>query len=108
MGLQNLFASMTGFFVPAIKHALVGESKDVEKWRLVFGIPAIVYSLATIGFLLFASGEVQPFDWRTYSKEDVNEDSVINDSNTDHLDYKRDSTDDSRENAEHREMVDKI
>ena len=70
MGLSNGFGSMAGFIVPAIKSAVVGETKDVNRWRLVFGIPAIIYGVATIGFLLFASGEVQSFDWRSYSGKD--------------------------------------
>jgi len=73
MGLSNGFGSIAGIFVPMVKENLVGSpatcSDLIHRWRIMFAIPAGIYVVVAIIFLIFASGEVQNFDKKEYKKK---------------------------------------
>ena len=89
MGLTNGFGSVAGIFVPLVKEKIVGSPTACvdlihrwaislfvgniyflkPRWRIMFAIPAAIYGVVAILFVIFASGEVQEFDRKEYKKK---------------------------------------
>lgn len=70
MGLSNGFGSIAGIIVPPVKEALVGSPSTcadlINRWRIMFAIPAGVYSVTAIIFIVFGRAEVEDFDRKEY------------------------------------------
>ncbi|XP_023342681.1 putative inorganic phosphate cotransporter isoform X2 [Eurytemora carolleeae] len=73
MGLTNGFGSIAGIFVPLVKSAIVKSPADcaelISRWRIVFVIPAVIYTTVAILFVIIGSGEVQEYDKKVYKKK---------------------------------------
>jgi len=79
-GLSNGCGNMAGFLAPLAISAILGEVEDPDeimtRWKIVFGIPLMLYSLSLATFWIFGSGEVQEFDKKKYNiKEDESSES---------------------------------
>jgi len=73
-GLSNGCGNMAGFLAPLAIAAILGEGHDPEeslnRWKIVFGIPLVLYSLSLATFFTFGSGEVQEFNNKIYNNKD--------------------------------------
>lgn len=65
-GIMNVFGSIPGFIIPPIVGALTDGRNNIEQWRWIFWITAIVFFSATILFWIFGSASIQP--WNDYSQ----------------------------------------
>ncbi|XP_013405236.2 sialin-like [Lingula anatina] len=59
-GISNTLACFSGIISPNIVGALTPNGTR-EEWKWVFFITCAIYSFGTLFFLIFASGEVQPW-----------------------------------------------
>lgn len=66
-GISNSVASVTGFISPAVVGLITKESQTREQWQIVFYIAAAIYAFGAVFYLIFASGELQP-----WAREDHN------------------------------------
>ncbi|XP_053379219.1 sialin-like [Mercenaria mercenaria] len=67
LAISNTAGSLCGFFAPfAIGFITVDKTR--EQWKTVFYITAAVYTFGAIIFIMFGSGELQP--WARDEKED--------------------------------------
>eukprot|EP00112_Aurelia_sp_Birch-Aquarium-sp1_P023445 Seg699.7 transcript_id=Seg699.7/GoldUCD/mRNA.D3Y31 product="Vesicular glutamate transporter 2" protein_id=Seg699.7/GoldUCD/D3Y31 len=60
LGISNCFATIPGIVSPLIV-GFVTVNETQEEWRIIFYMAAAVYAFGTIFFLLFSSGERQPW-----------------------------------------------
>ena len=68
-GLINMMSNLPGFLMPLVINAFTSGHEDSSKhWGYVFWIFAGLYGIGTIVFVLFAQIEVQPFNYRDYTK----------------------------------------
>jgi len=67
MGITNGVSNICGFLAPYIVESLPDEG-STSKWDLVFFIAAGVYAASDLFFVMFATGEVQP--WNESEVED--------------------------------------
>ncbi|XP_064630117.1 sialin-like isoform X2 [Lineus longissimus] len=69
-GISNTLASATGFAAPYMVGVLTGD-KSRESWQIVFYITAAIFAAGAIFFIIFASGDVQPWAYTTDYTIDV-------------------------------------
>jgi len=73
MGLTNGFGSSAGILVPLVKSGIVGEpiscDQLIKRWKIIFGIPACIYTLVAVLFIFGASDKVQSYDTKIYEKK---------------------------------------
>lgn len=62
-GISNSLSSTSGFLAPFITGSIINKSQDVQTWRQVFYVAAIVPIMANFFYLTFAKAEQQI--WRT-------------------------------------------
>ncbi|KAG0719988.1 putative inorganic phosphate cotransporter [Chionoecetes opilio] len=62
MGITNCAATVPGFLAPMVVGALVDGKETVGQWKLVFWIAAIVYLVGNTFYVIFVSGEEQPWN----------------------------------------------
>jgi len=73
MGLSNGFGSIAGIFIPLVKDWIVGApatcQEMIRRWQIMFYIPSGIYIVAALNFVIFASGQVQSFDSKSYKQK---------------------------------------
>lgn len=74
MGITNSFATIPGFVTPSLTGYFTNNDPSRAQYRKVFGIAAAVCAFGGIFYILFASGDVQP--WNDVNKRDRNSDEV--------------------------------
>ncbi|KAG5896185.1 hypothetical protein JTB14_016960 [Gonioctena quinquepunctata] len=62
MGVCNSTGNLFSIFGPILVQVVVTDETDKTQWRIIFLVAAILYMTPNIFFLLFASGEKQPWD----------------------------------------------
>ncbi|XP_074027601.1 putative inorganic phosphate cotransporter isoform X4 [Leptinotarsa decemlineata] len=62
MGLTNHAGIICSAQAPALMHYLVTDEEDPEQWKIIFYLASAVYITTTIIFIVFGSGEVQPWN----------------------------------------------
>ncbi|CAL4058756.1 unnamed protein product, partial [Meganyctiphanes norvegica] len=67
-GIINAISTMPGWLAPMAVGHIVNNQQTISQWRKVFYVAAGVYIADTVFFLLFASGEEQP--WNKVKKND--------------------------------------
>ncbi|XP_067658052.1 sialin-like [Haliotis asinina] len=60
-GISNSIAAVTGFISPVVVGVITSESQTRAEWQVVFYIAAAIYAFGAIFYILFASGELQPW-----------------------------------------------
>lgn len=78
MGITNCAANFASIVGPLSVKVFVTEKGNVSQWRIVFIIAAVIYAAAAAVFVIFSSGEVQP--WNEPKHEDDKKISVIGSS----------------------------
>ncbi|KAJ8681208.1 hypothetical protein QAD02_016995 [Eretmocerus hayati] len=58
MGISNGVAAVMGIFAPYVV-GILAPNQTLSEWRLIFWIAGIVYLVADLNFLIFASGDIQ-------------------------------------------------
>ncbi|XP_063425395.1 sialin-like isoform X2 [Mytilus trossulus] len=61
LGISNSLASTTGIISPIIVGAITEKSQTRAEWQIVFYIAAGMYIFGAIFYIIFASGELQPW-----------------------------------------------
>ncbi|KAG7173939.1 Sialin-like 7 [Homarus americanus] len=61
-GISNTIGNIPGFLAPMFNGYLLNNQQTLPQWRKVFIIAVVFYLLNTIFYLIFASGEVQPWN----------------------------------------------
>uniref|UniRef100_A0A336K4P4 CSON011178 protein n=1 Tax=Culicoides sonorensis TaxID=179676 RepID=A0A336K4P4_CULSO len=61
MALTNGIGAITGIIAPILV-GLLTTNRTVDEWRLVFWIAFAVFNVTNLVYLIWASGEVQPFN----------------------------------------------
>ncbi|XP_071133211.1 sialin-like [Mytilus edulis] len=61
LGISNSLASTTGIISPIIVGAITEKSQTRAEWQIVFYIAAGMYIFGAIFYIVFASGELQPW-----------------------------------------------
>ncbi|XP_014203438.1 sialin-like [Copidosoma floridanum] len=67
MGIINGIGAIAGILSPYTVGVLT-PNQTLEEWRIIFWIVGVVYLIGTINFLLFSSGDVQPWNDPTFLK----------------------------------------
>nr|CAH7723439.1 unnamed protein product [Callosobruchus chinensis] len=62
MGITNGTSNIFGIIAPLVVQFLVTNENDPNQWKVVFYITSAIYVLASLVFIIFASGEVQPWN----------------------------------------------
>ncbi|KAK3921380.1 Putative inorganic phosphate cotransporter [Frankliniella fusca] len=62
MSLTNCIANVFALLAPIVAGAIIEGKPTQAAWRVVFFISAAVYAVCSGFYLIFASGEVQPWD----------------------------------------------
>lgn len=62
MGITNTAATVPGFLAPQIVGILIAGEQTVSRWQLVFWIAGIVYFVGNTFYIIFISGEQQPWN----------------------------------------------
>ncbi|XP_059148786.1 uncharacterized transporter slc-17.2-like [Physella acuta] len=60
-GISNSLAAVTGFISPVIVGVITNEKQTRAEWQIVFYIAAAIYLFGAVFFIIFASGELQPW-----------------------------------------------
>nr|XP_023022715.1 putative inorganic phosphate cotransporter isoform X1 [Leptinotarsa decemlineata] len=68
MGITNGASNICGIVAPLVVQLLVVEEKNPEQWKVIFYLTASIYALASLIFVIFGSGEIQP--WNDEDKSD--------------------------------------
>ncbi|CAK1555783.1 unnamed protein product [Leptosia nina] len=69
-GIANAIGSTAGFFTPMITAYFTRNGNTFDQWRPVFFIGASVYIVAAIFFILFGTGNIQPWNFASDDKDD--------------------------------------
>ncbi|CAH2005198.1 unnamed protein product [Acanthoscelides obtectus] len=62
MGITNGSSNIFGIIAPLFVQFIVTNEHDPNQWQVVFYITSGIYVLASVIFIIFASGEVQPWN----------------------------------------------
>ncbi|KAK7082383.1 hypothetical protein SK128_002997 [Halocaridina rubra] len=62
MGITNTVATIPGFLAPIVVGYLINGNETVTQWRRVFWIAGIVYFVGNTFYVIFVSGEQQPWN----------------------------------------------
>uniref|UniRef100_A0A182MUR7 Major facilitator superfamily (MFS) profile domain-containing protein n=1 Tax=Anopheles culicifacies TaxID=139723 RepID=A0A182MUR7_9DIPT len=62
MGMVNGIGAITGIITPYLA-GLLTPNQTLEEWRVVFWIAFAVLNITNVIFILFASGEIQPWNY---------------------------------------------
>ncbi|XP_075977489.1 putative inorganic phosphate cotransporter [Anticarsia gemmatalis] len=68
MALGNMMGNLTGLLVPVVVSSIVTDVKNHRQWQIVFCIFVALQVLTNAIFVIFAKGEVQP--WNFYGEEE--------------------------------------
>ncbi|XP_028162756.1 sialin-like isoform X2 [Ostrinia furnacalis] len=84
-GVANFVGSTAGFFTPMITAYFTRNGNSFEHWRPVFFVGASVYVVSAIFFILFGTGNIQPWNFgredTTEGKEDKEKNGDLKDMN---------------------------
>ncbi|XP_076044725.1 putative inorganic phosphate cotransporter [Oratosquilla oratoria] len=69
MGLANTAHNVAAMTAPMLTGFIINRQQTLERWRWVFWTCVPVYVVTEVIFLVFASGEVQPWNFRGQSQE---------------------------------------
>jgi len=72
MAVTNGIGAITGFLGPYLVGALTTNHR-LSEWRLVFWIAFVVFNVTNLVYIIWASGEVQPFDSPALLQKSLNE-----------------------------------
>ncbi|CAD7089582.1 unnamed protein product [Hermetia illucens] len=61
-GIMNFFANTAGFLAPIMVAAITATKNTLVEWRLIFVINAFFYLIPGFLFIIFGSGELQPWN----------------------------------------------
>jgi len=71
LGLTNSIGSIPGFVAPHVaSEILKSDDSDISKWRIVWIITIVIFSLESIFFIIFADGKPQQWNAPTEGKTD--------------------------------------
>ncbi|CAG0900572.1 unnamed protein product, partial [Cyprideis torosa] len=71
MGITNTAGTVSGILAPYVTGLIIdGKEHHVEQWRIVFYISAVVFFVGNTVFLLYASGEEQPWNRHGQDQEE--------------------------------------
>lgn len=62
MGITNGSSNIFSIIAPLIVQVVVYDETSIDLWRIIFIIAACVYIASAIFFIIFASGEIQPWN----------------------------------------------
>ncbi|CAG7834709.1 unnamed protein product [Allacma fusca] len=62
----NTLASLSGVAAPFVAGVIINDDPSITNWRIVFLLSAGVYIFAVVFYLIFASGEEEP--WNNFQK----------------------------------------
>jgi hypothetical protein len=62
MGVTNGFANLCGIGAPYVAGVIINDGGSLDRWKMIFFISAFIYIFDNIIYLLFASGEEQPWN----------------------------------------------
>ncbi|CAH1116930.1 unnamed protein product [Phaedon cochleariae] len=62
MGVTNGASNVCGIIAPLVVQLLVTDEKDPEQWKVIFYLTASIYAAASLIFVVFGSGEIQPWN----------------------------------------------
>ncbi|XP_041369663.1 sialin-like [Gigantopelta aegis] len=65
-GITNSIAAVTGFISPVVVGVITSKRQTRTEWQYVFLITAAIYGFGAIFYIIFASGELQP--WAQYTQ----------------------------------------
>lgn len=68
MGITNSAATVSGILVPIFVGWVTQDNHTIGAWQIIFGVTIGFYVLEICIFMIFASGEIQP--WNDYDKEE--------------------------------------
>uniref|UniRef100_A0A1L8DEJ4 Putative inorganic phosphate cotransporter n=2 Tax=Nyssomyia neivai TaxID=330878 RepID=A0A1L8DEJ4_9DIPT len=71
MGVTNFFANIMSILGPLFVGIIVSDNTNPAQWRMVFFVAAAIFFLGNTFFVLFGSGEVQP--WNNSQRNDGDE-----------------------------------
>ncbi|XP_012942626.1 sialin [Aplysia californica] len=60
-GISNSIAAVTGFISPVIVGVITEERQTRAEWQIVFYVAAAIYIFGAVFYIIFASGELQPW-----------------------------------------------
>ena len=64
LGLTNCIGSIPGFVAPQIAAQIVkDDTANTDKWDLVWMIAVIILAVESVFYIIFASGEPQPWNF---------------------------------------------
>jgi len=87
MGITNGFANLCGIAAPYVAGVIIKDGGSLADWRLIFFISAIIYVVDNTFYVIFASGEEQP--WNRETSEELksvltsDRDPLLSSSNSD-------------------------
>ncbi|CAG7835921.1 unnamed protein product [Allacma fusca] len=73
MGITNGFANLCGIAAPYTAGVITKDGSSLESWRLIFLIAAGIYFTDNLFYLMFASGEEQPWNRDPAEKNEVDD-----------------------------------
>ncbi|XP_041369223.1 sialin-like isoform X3 [Gigantopelta aegis] len=68
-GISNSIAAVTGFISPVVVGVITTKGQTRTEWQYVFFISAAIYVFGAIFYIIFASGELQPWARSTQEPE---------------------------------------
>ncbi|XP_053610391.1 sialin-like isoform X2 [Plodia interpunctella] len=77
-GIANFLGSTAGFFTPMITAYFTRDGNSFEQWRPVFFVGASVYIVTAIFFVLFGTGEIQPWNFSNNDSKAAKDDKEKN------------------------------
>ncbi|CAG9857083.1 unnamed protein product [Phyllotreta striolata] len=62
MGFTNGFSNICGIVAPLTVQYIVTDEKSQDQWKIIFYLTAGIYLCASLVFVVFGSGEIQPWN----------------------------------------------
>ncbi|KAG8235197.1 hypothetical protein J437_LFUL015291 [Ladona fulva] len=78
MGITNCVANIMSILAPIIAGKIAPNTEDADQWRIVFFVAAAVYFVFNLFFVIFGSGEIQP--WNNPAPKNDNEENSVEQS----------------------------
>ena len=82
MGITNCVATTPGFLAPMVVGLFINGHETLMRWQIVFWIACGVYFITNTFYVIFVSGEIQP--WNYYG-ENLNSIGATGNSTTSHI-----------------------
>ncbi|XP_011308742.1 putative inorganic phosphate cotransporter isoform X2 [Fopius arisanus] len=75
MAFTNCAAAIVALLAPLIVGEIVTDDKNADQWKIVFYLSGGIYFVGNLMFIIFGSGETQP--WDDITKSNRNDEGVI-------------------------------